>query len=125
MRLISFIIGSLYMAKISQHSPADRKKMLEMVNDGVPEQIIRRKFGGMTSPVFALQLKKAMVEAGYIKQANRGKKHKKGPTTYTITEKGRLTINDLYEKTGLGPGTKFTLKKPWGKSNAWRLVPVK
>lgn len=113
------------MARKSKFSDADRKKMLTMVNDGVTEQEIREKFSGMTSAEFAQQLKMAMVDSGQIKQAPRGKKAAKDkPTIYEVTNTGRLTITDLAEKTGFEAGSKFTLEKPRGKSNAWRLVPV-
>ena len=79
----------------------------------------------MSSPVFAQQLKMAMVESGQIKQASRSRKAEIKPTTYEVTKTGRLTITDLTEKTGLEKGAKFTLEKPRGKSVAWRLVPVK
>jgi len=54
----------------------------------------------------------------------RGKKAEDKPITYEVTETGRLTVTDMAEKTGFEPGAKFTLEKPRGKSNAWRLVPV-
>ena len=104
------------MARKSRYSAADRKKMLELVNDGVTEQDIRRKFGDMSSPVFAQQLKMAMVESGQIKQATRGRKAEIRPTIYEVTKTGRLTITDLTEKTGFEKGAKFTLEKPRGKS---------
>ena len=113
------------MARKSKFSTAQRKKMLTMINDGVPEQAIREQFGSMTSAQFAQELKTAMVESGQIKQAPRGKKAAADTTvTYGVSNTGRLTITDLTEKTGFEAGSKFTLEKPRGKSNAWRLVPV-
>jgi hypothetical protein len=115
------------MARKSRWSKAERKKLLKMVNEGVPEQEIREKLAQndkpMTAVEFAQQLKMAMVEAGKIKQAKRTKTAA-GPKTYEVTPKGRLTLSDFTEETGYQPGAKFTLEKPRGRSNAWRLVPA-
>ena len=117
------------MARKSKWNEGDRKKLLKMVNDGVSEQNIREKLAyknkAMTSVEFAQQLKMAMVESGKIKQEAPAGKQKAKPATYTVTAKGRLTLNDFAEKAGVEPGAKFTMEKPRGKSNAWRLVPVK
>ncbi len=115
------------MARKSRWSKADRKKLLRMVNEGVSEQEIRQKLAvgdrPMSAVEFAQQLKMAMVETGQIKQAKRTKAAA-GPKTYEVTAKGRLTISDFSELTGFKTGDKFTLEKPRGRSNAWRLVPV-
>lgn len=66
----------------------------------------------------------AMVEAGQIKQATKGKGTAAKPTTYAVTGKGRLTVTDFGDATGFETGAKFTLEKPRGRSKAWRLVPV-
>ena len=116
------------MARKSKWDAADRKKLIKMVKGGVPEQEIREKLAyknkAMTSVEFAQQLKMAMVESGAIKQAAPNVKGKAKPQTYTVTNKGRLTISDFSEKAGYATGAKFTLEKPRGKSKAWRLVPV-
>jgi len=115
------------MARKSRWSKADRKKLLKMVNDGVAEQDIRDKLASsdkpMTAVEFAQQFKMANVEAGHIKQAKRTKATA-GPKIYEVTPKGRLTVSDFTDITGVGTGAKFTLEKPRGRSNAWRLVPV-
>jgi hypothetical protein len=115
------------MARKSRWSKADRKKLLKMVDDGVPEQDIRQALSvsgrAMSAGEFAQQLKMAMVEAGRIKQAKRPRKSS-GPKFYQVTAKGRLTLSDFAEISGFKPGDKFTLEKPRGRSKAWRLVPV-
>ena len=116
------------MARKSKWSQDDRKKLLKMVSDGVSEQEIREKLSyknkAMTSVEFAQQLKMAMVEAGKIKQEAPAVKQAAKPEVYKVTSTGRLTVTDFSEKTGAQAGGKFTLEKPRGKSNAWRLVPV-
>ena len=112
------------MARKSKWTESDRRTLLKLIKDGVPEQEIREKLGGMSSPVFAQQLKIAMVEAGQIKQAAPAKKAAKKVRSYGLTAKGRLTIPDFSERTDSKAGDKFTLEKPRGKSNAWRLVPA-
>jgi hypothetical protein len=115
------------MARASKWNKEDRKKLLKMVGDGVPEQDIRGSLAikgePMSSVAFAQQLKMAMVEAGQIKQA--GAKAKKAePNKYEITKTGRLTLADFAEVTGFSSGDKFTLEKPRGRSKAWRIVPA-
>jgi len=114
------------MAKKPKWEPADRKKLLKMIKDGMTEQVIRDQLAGkgqtMTSSEFAQQLKIAMVESGAIKQASKTATKPK-PTTYGVTKTGRLTISDFGEKTGLRAGSKFTLEKPRGRSKSWRLDP--
>lgn len=99
-----------------------------MVNDDIAEQEIREKLAvgdkPMTAVEFAQQLKMAMVEGGQIKQAKRTKAAT-APKVYEVTNKGRLTISDFSALTGYKTGDKFSLEKPRGKSNAWRLVPEK
>ena len=116
------------MARASKWSQEDRKQLMKMVNDGVSEQEIRDKLAhkkkAMTSVEFAQQLKMAMVESGKIKQQVPADKQKAASTIYTVTPQGRLTVSDFAEKLEAKPGTKFTLEKPRGKSNAWRLVPA-
>ena len=116
------------MARQSKWSEQDRKKLLKMVNNGVSEQEIREKLAykkkAMTSVEFAQQLKMAMVESGKIKQEAPTVTKKAKPLTYLVTPKGRLTVSDFAEKTGAKPGAKYTLEKPRGKSNVWRLVPA-
>jgi hypothetical protein len=116
------------MARKSRWSKGDRKKLWKMVNDGIAEQEIRDKLAvgdkPMTAVEFAQQLKMAMVEAGQIKQAKRAKAAS-APKVYEVTNKGRLTISDFTALTGYKTGDKFSLEKPRGKSNAWRLVPEK
>ncbi|MCB2188159.1 MAG: hypothetical protein KQJ78_17205 [Deltaproteobacteria bacterium] len=115
------------MARQSKWSKSDREKLLKMVNDGVAEQEIREVLGSpdspMSSAVFAQQLKISMVESGKIKQASRTKTAKTAKS-YEVTAKGRLTITDFTEVTGMKSGEKFTLESPRGKSKAWRLVPL-
>jgi hypothetical protein len=100
-----------------------------MVNEGVAEQDIREELskGGkmMTSVEFAQQLKMAMVESGEIKQSKSTRPAADRRSTYEVTPKGRLTISNLSDEPGFKPGDRFTLEKPRGRSNAWRLVPVK
>lgn len=112
------------MARASKWDQTDRSRLLEMIRQGISEQQIREGFGGMTSPQFSQQLKMAMVEAGEISQANIRGAAKSAPTTYQVSNKGRLTITDFSSKTGADPGAKFTIEKPRGKSTAWRLAPV-
>jgi hypothetical protein len=117
------------LARKSKWNEEDRKKLLKMVGAGVSEQEIREKLAyknkAMTSVEFAQQLKMAMVESGKIKQdVPAGKKAAK-PEIYKVTSTGRLTVTDFTDKTGYKAGAKFTLEKPRGRSNAWRLVPVK
>lgn len=115
------------MPRKSKWNEEDRKKLMKMVSDGVSEQEIRERLAyknkPMTSVEFAGQLKAAMVESGKIKQETPAGKVKAIPTTYAVTPQGRLTVSDFQDKAGFKPGTKFTLEKPRGKSNAWRLVP--
>lgn len=115
------------MARKSKWSPEDRKKLLQMLKDGVTEQEIRHKMstGGknMTSPAFSQQLKMAMVEAGQIKQTTKKSAAKTGKQ-YVVTAKGRLTISDFSQLTGYKTGDTFVLEKPRGRSKAWRLVPI-
>ena len=114
------------MARKSKWSEDDRKKLWKLVQNRTPEQDIRTQLASdkssMTSVEFAQQLKMAMVEAGAIKQASRGKKSENIRKQYQVTAKGRLTITDFSEAAGFKPGTRFTLEKPRGKSTAWRLV---
>ncbi len=116
------------MARKSKWDQADRKKLLKMVSDGVSEQEIREKLAfknkAMTSVEFAQQLKMAMVESGKIKQEAPVAKKAAKPEVYKVTSTGRLTVTDFGDKTGAKAGAKFTLEKPRGKSNAWRLVPA-
>ncbi|MCB2228633.1 MAG: hypothetical protein KQH53_18295 [Desulfarculaceae bacterium] len=116
------------MARKSKWSPEDRKKLLKMVGDGVSEQEIREKLAyknkAMTSVEFAQQLKMAMVESGKIKQETAPAKQAAKPEVYKVTSTGRLTVTDFSDKTGAKAGSKFSLEKPRGRSNAWRLVPV-
>ena len=116
------------MARTSKWSASDRKDLLRMLKKGGTEQEIREKLGRdgkpMTASEFATQLKKAMVEAGQIKQVSRKSKKKEDPKTYVVTDTGRLSIVDFQERSNFGPGNKFTLEKPRSKSKAWRLVPV-
>jgi hypothetical protein len=115
------------MARQSKWDEKERKKLLKMVNDGIPEQEIREKMSKngkpMTAVEFSQQLKMAMVESGKIKQAPRSKAAEK-PAAFEVTPKGRLTISNFADETGYQPGAKFTLEKPRGKSDAWRLVPI-
>ena len=115
------------MARLSKWNEKDRKKLLKMLEEGEPEQEIRDQLSKdgkpMTSPQFAQQLRQAMVEAGQIKQAAT-RKAVSEPKAYEVTAKGRLTVPDFQEITGYAPGTTFTLEKPRGRSNAWRLVPT-
>lgn len=120
------------MARTSRWNDADRAKLLKMVKSGVSEQEIRGNFQtkgakgaarDMTAVEFAQQLKQAMVESGDIKQETR-KKEKVQAVAYKVTNTGRLTITDFGELTGAKEGAAFTLEKPRGRSNAWRLVPV-
>lgn len=46
------------------------------------------------------------------------------PAAFEVTPKVRLTISNFADETGYQPGAKFTLEKPRGKSDAWRLVPI-
>ena len=116
------------MARKSKWNEEDRKKLLKMVGGGVSEQEIREQLAykgkDMSSVEFAQQLKTAMVESGEIKQEVATAKQDGKATTYAVTAKGRLTVSDFAEKSGAQTGTKFTLEKPRGRSNAWRLVPV-
>lgn len=118
------------MARKSKWSAEDRRKLIKMVNSGVPEQAIREEFttsgrGGkirpMTAIEFAQQLKTAMVESGAIKQVKRSKED--GPRVYKVTSKGRLTVADFAEKSGAKPGDRFVLETPRGRSQSWRLLP--
>ncbi len=120
------------MARTSRWNEAERGKLLKMVKSGTSEQEIRGKFQtkgakgamrDMTAVEFAQQLKQAMVEAGDIKQETR-KKEKAQAVAYKVTNTGRLTITDFSEITGAKEGSSYTLEKPRGRSNAWRLVPV-
>ena len=116
------------MARKSKWNQENRKQLMKMVGDGVSEQEIREKLTHknkpMTSVEFAQQLKMAMVESGKIKQQAPAGKQKAVPTIYAVTPQGRLTVSDFAEKAGAKPGATFTLEKPRGKSNAWRLVPT-
>ncbi|MCB2185658.1 MAG: hypothetical protein KQJ78_04530 [Deltaproteobacteria bacterium] len=116
------------MARNSKWNENDRKKLLQMVEQGVTEQDIRSDLaqGGkdMTAVEFAQQFKTAMVEAGKIKQSSGGGKADSAPTVYEISPTGRLTITDFQELTGAQQGEKFVLEKPRGRSKAWRLVPA-
>lgn len=115
------------MARTSKWNEEDRKNLLKMVDDGVPEQDIREQMSingkAMTAVEFAQQYKMASVEAGRIKQAARAKTGVV-QRKYEVTAKGRLTITDFTDVAGFKPGDKFTLESPRGKSSAWRLVPV-
>lgn len=112
------------MARKSKWDAEDRKRLYKMVKSGKSEQEIREHFGGMSSSEFAQQLKMAMVEAGYLKQSPRKSDGKsKKQRVYTVTSKGRLTISDFSEVTGMGSGARFVLEKPRGRSQAWRLLP--
>ena len=115
------------MARKSKWSAADRKNLIKMVKNGVPEQEIREQLAvkgkAMSAVEFAQQLKTAMVEDGQIKQVST-KKAVSGPKLYEVTSKGRLTITDFASMTGVQTGAKFSLEKPRGKSKAWRLVPA-
>ncbi|MCF8044105.1 MAG: hypothetical protein K9L19_18350 [Desulfarculaceae bacterium] len=117
------------MARKSKWNEEDRKKLIKMVNDGVSEQEIRgtlaHKNEAMSSVEFAQQLKMSMVESGIIKQEAPANKKKVKSVVYEVTPKGRLSLNDFTDKTGFQAGANFTLEKPRGRSNAWRLVPVK
>lgn len=120
------------MARTSRWSQEQRAQILKMVKSSVAEQDIRAEFttqdkdGGtraMTAVEFAQQLKQSMVESGEIKQAvHKTQAQKK--SIYEVTATGRLTINDFSDLTGSDTGGKFTLEKPRGRSNAWRLVPA-
>lgn len=119
------------MARKSKWSADDRKKLLKMVDRGVPEQDIREQYVSknkagkgvaMTAVEFAQQLKTAMVEAGRIKQTKR--KKTKRTRVYLVTEKGRLTVADFSAKAGVKPGDRFVLRPPRGKSKTWRLEPA-
>lgn len=114
------------MARKSKWSAEDRKKLVKMVNDGVPEQDIREQMAisgkEMTSVEFAQQFKMAMVESGHIKQRSRGQAPA-AQKLYTVSDKGRLNLTDFSEITGFQGGAKFALEKPRGKSQSWRLTP--
>lgn len=114
------------MARTSKWNAEDRKKLVKMVNDGVPEQDIRESMpiGGkdMTSVEFAQQFKMAMVEAGHIKQRGKGQASVV-QKLYAVSNKGRLNLTDFTEITGFQGGAKFALEKPRGKSQSWRLTP--
>ncbi len=111
------------MAKKLKWGVGDRKELIAQMKKGVPEQEIRSSMGNMTSVQFAAQLKKAMVEGGQLKQA-KGKQAKEKANTYEVTKKGRLTLSDFGSVSGFQAGAKFTLKKPHGKSKAWRVLPA-
>lgn len=116
------------MARKSKWDKAERKKLLKLVKKGITETEIRQELGikgkPMSSAEFAQQLKMAMVEAGQIKQSSPKAPKAKTVKCYEVTSKGRLTVSDFGECTGLKSGAKFTLEKPRGKSSAWRLVPI-
>jgi hypothetical protein len=121
------------MARSSRWSKEQRAKLFKMVNSGVAEQEIRQNLSTsdkkgtkrpMSAVEFAQQLKQAMVEAGKIKQISRKKQGKK-QAVYAVTATGRLTVSDFKQLTGAKAGEEFVLEKPRGRSNAWRLVPVK
>jgi len=115
------------MARASKWNAEQRKTLLKMVKEGVPEQDIRQKLAisgkAMTAAEFAQQLKMGMVESGQLKQGGKAEKEKPKPTIYEVTSKGRLTITDFEALTGYGVGLKFVLEKPRGRSKAWRLLP--
>lgn len=114
--------------RTSKWNDEDRRKLLALLDKGVPEQEIREALGRdgkpMTSNEFASQLKRAMVETGRIKQSSKGRKKEGKKRVYEVTKKGRLTIVDFEDLTGHGPGEKFVLEKPRGRSKAWKLVPA-
>ena len=121
------------MARTARWTKEQRSKLLQLVNSGVPEQEIRQQLAtkdvkgksrDMNSVEFANQLKQAMVEAGVIKQASTKTKDAK-EVLYAVTNTGRLTISDFAEATGAAAGELFTLERPRGRSQAWRLVPFK
>jgi hypothetical protein len=121
------------MARASRWTKEDRKKLWKLVREGVAEQDIREQYATtdakgnnrpMTALEFAMQYKQASVEAGEIKQAARAKESEK-MVGYQVTATGRLTITDFAEITGAQGGDSFGLMRPRGRSNAWRLVPIK
>ena len=121
------------MPKRSRWSKDDRAQLLKMVRNGEAEQTIREHFSftdakgvrqAMSAMTFAQQLKQGMVEAGEIKQALPKSKHS-GPSIYTVSATGRLTIHDFHERTGADVDEKFTLEPPRGRSPYWRIVPFK
>ncbi len=119
------------MAKGPRWTAEDRKRLWKMVQEGIPEQEIREAFSYqdakgrmriMSSSEFALQLKRAMIEAGQLKQrSSRNKRRTRH--VYKVTNTGRLTISDFAAITGAKPGDTFVLEPPRGRSKAWRLVP--
>ncbi len=119
------------MTRKGKWSPEDRKKLIRLVERGVPEQDIRKQFKTkatdgqlrpMTAVEFAQQLKTALVEAGKIKQAPKTKNS--GPRVYKVTAKGRLTIADFSQKASASTGDRYRLKPPQGRSKTWKLVPI-
>ena len=121
------------MPRSSRWTADERKRLLKLVRDGISEQKIRDMFStkdgngnsrNMTATEFAQQLKQAMVEVGELKQSSRQTKEKT-PSVYQVTNTGRLTIPDFQQITGAAANSSFVLEHPRGRSNAWRIVPVK
>jgi predicted transcriptional regulator len=94
----------------------EHKKLVEMVDKGVPDKEIMKELGIKTKASLTKMYYDALVEAGKIKPLLTERELKKAESkkkTLTITNKGRLIINKplLIDELGFKEGDTFEVAK--------------
>ncbi len=92
----------------------DYKKLLKMVNDGVPQKEIMAELGLKTSPQFKTAYLNALIETGQVTKpaGSRVKQAKPVSREVTVNSRGSLTIpKALVADLGIKVGEKFTIRK--------------
>lgn len=96
----------------------DEAALLKMVQDGVPQEEIRTRFGFRTSTQLKVAYTNALMNAGQVPslaRAREGRGERLGPGTVTVNKRGSLVLaRALVERLGLKEGDAFTVEKVRG-----------
>ncbi len=103
----------------------DYKKLLQMVDDGIPQKEIMEQLGIKAPQQFQSAYLKALIETGQAKKpvsSRGGRKSKPVSTEVEVNKRGTLTIpKNLIEWLNLKPGDKFNVRK-YGKGLSLKRV---
>jgi hypothetical protein len=99
---------------MAKRKKIDGTKLIKMVEDGVHQSEIMKKFGFANGTQVTLAYAKAQMQAGKIPSISGGRGAGKGGTVNKIKigESGKISISkDLVTEFGFSVGDEFTVKK--------------
>ena len=106
------------LANIPPKKQIDEAALLKMVQDGVPQEEIRTRFGFRTSTQLKVAYTNALMNAGQVPplaRAGEGREGGRGEDTVTVNKRGSLVLaRSLVERLGLKEGDAFSVEKVRG-----------